>query len=103
MTDPIIDRLDQIKSRADKATPGPWFESPHDCDPVWSTVVTGGVDENEEDQGPLIEPRAEEGLLVLSIAASMISESMAEMADVLVTFAKTFKESVDQSWGKADE
>lgn len=29
MTDPIIDRLDQIKSRADKATPGPWA---HDSD-----------------------------------------------------------------------
>lgn len=24
MTDPIIDRLDQIKGRADAATPGPW-------------------------------------------------------------------------------
>ena len=28
MTDPIIDRLDQIKGRADKATEGPWDLQP---------------------------------------------------------------------------
>ena len=30
MTDPIIDRLDQIKGRADVATPGPWIKDSDD-------------------------------------------------------------------------
>ena len=33
MTDPIIDRLDAIRDRADKATPGPWDFQP------WSTFA----------------------------------------------------------------
>ena len=47
--------LDQGKALADRATEGPWFTSPFEHDPVWGSVVTGGVDEHEEDQAPCIE------------------------------------------------
>ena len=42
MTDPIIDRLDEIRDRADAATPGPWDFQP------WSTFAlpSGEYDES---------------------------------------------------------
>ena len=39
MSDPIIDRLDQIKSRAEKATPAPWAPIWEEGDDWW--VVYG--------------------------------------------------------------
>lgn len=47
--------LDQGRTFADQATEGPWFTSPFEHDPVWGSVVTGGVDEHDEDLSPCIE------------------------------------------------
>ena len=54
MTD-IQTWIDQGKKLADQATEGPWFTSPFEHDPVWGSVVTGGVDDHDEDCPPCIE------------------------------------------------
>ena len=55
MSDRIRAWLDESQRLADQATDGPWFTSPFEHDPVWCDVVTGGVDEHEDDLPPLIE------------------------------------------------
>ena len=83
MTDLIIDRLDQIRDRADAATPGPWFESPHEHDPVWSAVVTGGVDENGMDCEPTIEADTRPNAEFIAAARTDVPRMEAALRGVL--------------------
>lgn len=82
MTD-IQTWLDHGRALADQATEGPWFTSPFEHDPVWGSVVTGGVDEHEEDRSPCIEAGNREDATFIADARTRLPQALNALQAVL--------------------
>ena len=75
--------LDQGKTLADQATEGPWFASPFEHDPVWGSVVTGGVDDHDEDCPPCIEAGSRKDAEFIADARTRLPQALAVIQAVL--------------------
>ena len=82
MTD-IQTWIDQGKKLAGQATEGPWFTSPFEHDPVWGSVVTGGVDDHGEDYPPCIEAGDRKDAAFIADARTRLPQALAALQAVL--------------------
>ncbi|MCT1689887.1 hypothetical protein M3B11_02750 [Brevibacterium sp. p3-SID960] len=83
MTDRITAWLDESQRLADDATAGPWFISPFEHDPVWCDVVTGGVDEHDDDLPPLIEADGRKNAEFIAEARTRFPQAVAALREVV--------------------
>lgn len=83
MSEQITEWLDESQQLAGQATAGPWFTSPFEHDPVWCDVVTGGVDEHEDDLPPWIEADNRKNAEFIAEARTRFPQAVAALRSVM--------------------